>query len=40
MIASFNGPFEALLSLQRALEERSTGEWAQDSVMSRVLFRR
>ena len=38
MITSFTDPFDALLSLQRALEERSTSEWAQDSTTSRGPF--
>jgi len=38
MISSFGHPFDALLSLQRALEERSTSEWAQDATMSRGPF--
>ena len=38
MVMSFTDQFDALLRLQRALEERSTSEWLQNATTSRGPF--
>jgi HSP20 family protein len=38
MISTFADPFDALLSLQRALEGQLTSDWLQDSTTSRGAF--
>jgi HSP20 family protein len=38
MITTFANPFDALLSLQRALEAQLTSDWLQDSTTSRGAF--
>ena len=38
MITTFADPFDALLSLQRALEAQLTSDWLQDSTTSRGAF--
>src|SRR6201997_3581960 len=38
MIKTFADPFDALLSLQRALEAQLTSDWLQDSTTSRGAF--
>jgi HSP20 family protein len=38
MISTFADPFDALLSLQRALEAQLTSDWLQDSTASRGAF--
>ena len=38
MISAFADPFDALLSLQRALEAQLTNDWLQDSTTSRGAF--
>ncbi len=38
MITTFDDPFDALLSLQRALEAQLTSDWLEDSTTSRGAF--